>query len=120
MSEKKKATTELLESMEKFMTAKSVVGEPMVIGDTTIIPLSDISFGMAVGATMSSKNSDGGGCGGKITPSALLILRDGSSKLISVKDRDSFSKIVDMVPDIINKFTNKDKNILEDIEKEAE
>ena len=118
MADNKKVTTELLESMEKFLTAKSVVGEPIVVGETTIIPLSDVSFGMAVGSATSSKNNQGGGCGGKITPNALLVIKDGSSKLISVKDRDSFSRIVDLVPDIVNKFTKKGDNVLEDLETE--
>lgn len=106
MSENKKATDDLLKAMEKFITTKSVVGEPVVVGETIILPMADVSFGMGIG-TFSKGDNGTGGVGGKITPSAVLIIKDGSSKLISIKDQDGISRIIDMVPDIVNKFTNK-------------
>ena len=42
--------------------------------------------------------------GGKITPSSVLVIQNGISKLVNIKDQDSVTKIFDMVPDIINKF----------------
>ena len=102
MSEDRKATDDLLRAMEKFITTKSVVGEAITVGDTIILPMADVSFGMGVG-TFSKDTSAGGGVGGKITPSAVLVIKDGSSKLISINDQDGFS----MVPDIVNKFTSK-------------
>ena len=102
-----KSTEELLKAMEKFITTKSVVGEPIVIGETIILPMADVSFGMGIG-TFSKGDNGTGGVGGKITPSAVLVIKDGSSKLISIKDQDGISRIIDMVPDIINKFSNKD------------
>lgn len=107
MSENKKASEDLLKAMEEFITTKSVVGEPIVIGETIILPMADVSFGMGLG-TFTKGDNGAGGVGGKITPSAVLVIKNGTSKLISVKDQDGFSKIMDIVPDIINKFTNKD------------
>ncbi len=107
MSENKKATDDLLKAMEHFITTKSVVGEPVKVGDTIILPMADVSFGMGIG-TFAKGDNGTGGVGGKITPSAVLIIKDGSSKLMSVKDNDSISRIIDMVPDIVNKFTNND------------
>ena len=83
MSEDRKATDDLLRAMEKFITTKSVVGEAITVGDTIILPMADVSFGMGVG-TFSKDTSVGGGVGGKITPSAVLVIKDGSSKLISL------------------------------------
>lgn len=124
MADKNKRTTEeLVEAMEHFITTKSVVGEPIQIGDTILLPLADVSFGMGIG--MFSKGENGtGGVGGKITPNAVLVLKKGSSKIISVKDADGVSKIIDMVPDIVNKFPDfkgkkKDKKndeVVDDIE----
>ena len=49
--------------------------------------------------------------GGKIQPSAVLIIKDGSSKLVNVKNQDGITKILDLVPDVINKFSkNNDKS----------
>ena len=97
MADNKKPTDDLLKAMEKFITTKSVVGEPVVVGDTIILPMADVSFGMGIG-TFSK---------GKIVPSAVLVIKDGSSKLISIKDQDGLSRIIDMVPDVVNKFTSK-------------
>lgn len=113
MSENKKATDDLLKAMEQFITTKSVVGEPVVVGETIILPMADVSFGMGIGTF--SKGDNGGGVGGKITPSAVLVIKDGSSKLISIKDQDGISRIIDMVPDIVNKFTDKN-NVADDFE----
>ena len=104
----KKTTEELVEAMEHFITTKSVVGEPIVVDDTILLPLADVSFGMGIG--MFSKGDNGtGGVGGKITPNAVLVLKNGSSKIVSVKDADGISKILDMVPDVVNKFADKKK-----------
>ena len=103
----KKTSEELVEAMEHFITTKSVVGEPIKLGDTILLPLADVSFGMGIG--MFSKGENGtGGVGGKITPNAVLVLKKGSSKIISVKDADGISKIIDMVPDVVNKFGDKE------------
>lgn len=113
MSENKKATEDLLKAMEHFITTKSVVGEPIVVGETIILPLADVSFGMGIG-TFSKGDNGTGGVGGKITPSAVLVLKNGTSKLISVKDQDGFSKIMDLVPDVVNKFTSKNDDDYDD------
>lgn len=105
MADNKKPTDDLLKAMEKFITTKSVVGEPVVVGDTIILPMADVSFGMGIG-TFSKGETGSGGVGGKIVPSAVLVIKDGSSKLISIKDQDGLSRIIDMVPDVVNKFTS--------------
>ena len=106
----KKTTQELVEAMEHFITTKSVVGEPIQIGETILLPLADVSFGMGIG--MFSKGDNGtGGVGGKITPNSVLVLKTGSSKIISVKDADGVSKLIDMVPDVVDKFGDKIKDV---------
>ena len=47
--------------------------------------------------------------GGKITPTALLVIKDGATKLVNIRNQDSLSKLIDMAPDLINKFTSRDK-----------
>ena len=98
----------LFEGMDHFVTAKTVVGDAIHIDDTIIVPLMDISFGAAATAGVSEKkNSGGGGMGGKITPSAVLVIKDGVTKVINIKNQNVASKIMDMVPDVVNKFTDK-------------
>lgn len=40
----------------------------------------------------------------KISPSAVLIIQNGSTKLVNVKSQDAMSKVLDMVPDFVNRF----------------
>ena len=48
-----------------------------------------------------------GGIGGKITPSAVLVIKNGTTKLVNVRNQDTMTKILDMVPDLVNRFTEK-------------
>ena len=101
----------LIGGMESFMSSKTVVGEAIKVGDTTILPLMDVAFGVGAGANQSSKNgpNSGGGVGGRMSPSAVLVMSNGTTKMVSVKNQDGLTKILDMVPDMVNKFTASDK-----------
>lgn len=98
----------LFKGMDTFMTTKTVVGDAMQVGDAIILPLVEATFGVGAGAASGDKNKGGGGMGGKITPSAVLVIQNGTTKLVNIKNQDSVTKILDMVPDIINKFSKKD------------
>lgn len=96
----------LFKGMENFVTTKTVVGEAVKMDDTIILPLVDVSFGVAAGAgSQDKKNNAAGGMGGKMTPCAVLVIKDGQSKLVNVKNQDTITKLLDMVPDFVNKFT---------------
>lgn len=98
----------LFKGMDSFITTKTVVGDAIHIGDTIILPLVDVSFGVGAGAfSQEKKNNAGGGMGGKITPSAVLVIQNGTTKLVNIKNQDGVTKILDMVPDFVNKFTSK-------------
>ena len=97
----------LFKGMDSFITTKTVVGDAIHIGDTIILPLVDVSFGVAAGAfSQEKKNNGAGGMGGKINPSAVLVIQNGQTKLVNIKNQEGMTKILDMVPDIVNKFTS--------------
>ena len=110
----------LFSKMERFITTKTVVGDPIHIEDVILVPLVDISFG--VGAAVSDGKHEnkgleagGGGLGGKITPTAVLVIVNGTVQLVNVKNQDSVNKLIDLVPGIISKlnlgsFFTKKKN----------
>lgn len=58
------------------------------------------------------KNNGAGGLGGKISPSAVLVIKDGNIRLVNVKNQDAVTKVLDMVPDFVNKFTSGKKQTL--------
>ena len=102
----------LLEGMDAVLASKTVVGEPTKIGDTIILPLVDVSFGVGAGASMNDKkNGAMGALSGKMTPSAVLVINNGHTRLVSVKNQDSISKLIELgsdVVDIIALKKNKD------------
>ena len=100
----------LLRGMDTVLSTKTVVGEATKIGDTIILPLVDVSFGVGAGAFAGDKKQNaGGGMGAKISPSAILVISGGVTKLVNVKNQDTVTKILDMVPDFVNKFTSGKK-----------
>ena len=110
----------LLKGMDTVLSTKTVVGEATQVGDTIILPLVDVSFGVGAGAgNNGQKNSasGAGGLGGKMTPSAVIVIKDGSTKLVNIKNQDTVTKILDMIPDIVDKFTKpKEKDDMSDAE----
>ena len=101
----------LFKGMDGFLTTKTVVGDAVKFDDGTIIlPLVDVSFGVGAGAFAgNAKNNAGGGMGGKITPSSVLVIQNGSARLVNVKNQDTVTKVIDMVPDLIDKFKKDSK-----------
>jgi len=109
----------LLHGMDTVLSAKTVIGEPTVVGDTYIIPLVDVSFGIGAGAGSNDQkgNANGaGGLGGKMTPSAVLIIKNGTTRLVNIKNQDTMTKIIDMIPDLVDRFTTKKDDTLKDEE----
>ena len=103
----------LMEGMDGFLSTKTVVGEPTKVGDTIIVPLVDVSFGVGAGAILNDKKNGGAGAlSGKMTPSAVLVISNGHTRLVNIKNQDSMTKILDMVPDLVNKFVgSKDEKM---------
>ena len=103
----------LLKGMDTILSTKTVVGEATQIGDTIILPLVDVSFGVGAGAGVNDEKktrNGAGGLGGKMTPSAVLVIgKNGSARLVNIKNQDTVTKILDMVPDILDRFGKKDK-----------
>lgn len=108
----------LLKGVDSVLSTKTVVGEAKEFGDTIILPLVDVAFGIGAGGSAADKKDGaGGGLTGKMSPSAVLVIKDGHTKLVNVKNQDTLTKILDMVPDIVDKFSNKkDKDMMDDDE----
>ena len=101
----KETVNSLFKGMDSFISAKTVVGEAIHVGDTIILPLMDVSFGVGAGAfSGEKKDNGGGGMAGKMTPCAVLVIQNGTTKLVNVKNQDALSKLVDMAPGVVNKL----------------
>ena len=101
----------LLSGVDNFLSTKTVVGQATQIGDTIILPLVDVTFGVGAGAAAGEqKNSGFGGITGKMSPSAVLVIKNGQTKLVNVRNQDAVTKIIDMIPDLVDKFTAPKEN----------
>lgn len=115
---------DLLTAMETFITTKTVVGQAIHMDDTIILPLIDVQFGAGVGAKEKGKSTNAsdskgtaGGVGAKMSPSAVLVIKNGQTRLVNIRQQDTVTKVLDMVPDLIDKFKGTHK---EEDEKIAE
>lgn len=111
----------LFKGMDSFVATKTVVGEAVKVDDTIILPLVDVTCGMASGSfAENAKEKGAGGMHAKMSPSAVLIIQNGVTKLVNVKQQDAVTKILDMVPDFVNKFAGGSKEVSPEAIKMAE
>ncbi len=111
----KETVESLFHGMDSVYHSKTVVGDAIHINGTIILPLVDVSFGIGAGSFNADKKEKGmGGIGGKMTPSAVIVIQDGKTKLVNIKNQDTVTKLLDMVPDVIDRFTSKDEKLSED------
>ena len=105
----------LLKGMNSVLSSKTVVGEATKVGDTIILPLVDVSFGVGAGATSADKKNGGtGGFGAKMSPSAVLVIKDGTTKLVNIKNQDAVTKVLDLVPDIMDRVKSRNVEMMDD------
>ena len=108
-----KGTVEaLFQGMDAVISSRTVVGDAIHINDTIILPLVDVSFAVGAGTFNGDKSGEkkekgAGGLGGKMTPSAVLVIQNGTTRLVNIKNQDTITKILDMVPDVLDRFTSK-------------
>lgn len=113
----------LFNKVEDLVSTKTVVGDAITIGDITIIPLIEVSVGAAAGTSsnlasspQSKINKSTGGVGAKITPSAIMVIQNGSVQIMNINNPDAISKLIDMAPSVTSKinfsniFSNRNKN----------
>jgi len=116
----------LFSHLEKFLKTETVVGEPIIVGETTLIPIITVSFGCAGGGGggKDEKGSDGMGTGvgvgAKITPDAVIVIRQGDVTLLPVKSRTNLENLVGMVPEIVKKLKIKKEENKLNVETKAE
>ena len=99
--------------IRELVDSNSVVGEPIVAADVTVVPISKISVGLGGGgsdfSTKHSVNQDfGGGVGAgvKVTPVAFLVIKEGSVRMLPVANpaNTTADRLVEMIPDTLDKI----------------
>jgi len=125
-----------MSSIKDMIDVDTIIGEPISTGiDTLIIPISKVSFGFAAGGSefkgetineYSKKEKEeqvqyrlpfggGSGAGVSIEPVAFLVVSNGMVKLLPVTHDSYVDKLINYVPDLLEKSGEflknmKDKN----------
>ncbi|MDY0385820.1 MAG: spore germination protein GerW family protein [Methanolobus sp.] len=106
---------EVTAELERLVSTKTVVGETMVVGDTTIIPVTKVSFGFGSGGAEGKKKGEeegfggGGGAGAKIEPVAFIVVSPEGTRLMSLSGHTDFGKLLESVPGLIEKIKSMKK-----------
>ena len=106
-----------LEEIEKILTTRTVVGEPITIEGSTLIPLISIGFGFGAGGGSAKGESkqkgegEGGGTGGGawVKPIAVVIIDKDGVRVEPIRRGLStmMEKIGDTVPKVVDKIMEK-------------
>ena len=104
-----------IEKIRNMVNAETIIGDPIHVDDTTIIPVSRVTFGFASGGSDVGPNSNkqmfGGGSGAGVTVSPvcfLVIGKDGSANILGINAQasDTVDRLVEMIPGASNKVSN--------------
>ena len=98
--------------LKDFIKTETVVGEPMQIGEVTIVPFIEISFGLGAGSGSGTEAKGdqgsglGAGSGSKVSPTAVLVINGEKAELLSINKTVNLERLVQLVPGIIEKVKN--------------
>ena len=101
-----------LEKMREMVDVSTIIGEPMVTGDTTLIPVSKVTYGFTSGGTdLPSKQGaelfgGGGGGGISITPVAFIVIQHEKVRLMQIDNyTSSADRAISMIPELIDQIS---------------
>ncbi len=95
-----------MDQVKMMAKTETVVGEPIIAGPVTLIPVSRVSVGFAAGGGGEKKPEGGAGTGGgvNITPVAFVSIVDGKVEVHSMnKPELDLGRLIALAPDLIHK-----------------
>lgn len=95
--------------LKEMAKSETIVGEPITIGDKTVIPIIKISFGFGAGGGQGESGKTGtgfgggGGGGAKIEPAAFIIMDENGIKLLSA-GKGKWDSVIEAIPGVASKI----------------
>lgn len=88
MTDLEKLLKTTVDELDRLMTAKNVLGDPIDRDGVTVIPLVSFGFGFGAGGSVSgaARDTGGSGAGGGVKPVAAIILDKNGARIESVQD----------------------------------
>ena len=92
----------LLHCLEDFIRSETVAGKPILVGETTIIPVFRVNIGLGAGqgGSETSASGTGTGAGASIVPFAVISVTNGETTVLPL-GKSSLQAITEMLPDIM-------------------
>ena len=94
-----------LDKMREMVDVSTIIGDPIKTGDTTLIPVSKVSYGFTSGGTdlPSKQNNElfggGGGGGITITPVAFIVIQNDKVRMMQINNyTSSADRAIAMIP----------------------
>ena len=116
---------DIVGELKGIASSQTVIGEPITIGDKTVVPVVKISVGFGAGGGQGEHPQKGGGFGGggggaaKIEPSAFIIMDKDKISLLSAKP-GKLDALVEAVPGLIGKIKDIKNKISKDKSEKSE
>ncbi len=106
MSDAQSFMENMYSKLDNFLKTETVIGEPIEAGPVTLIPIISASFGLGGGLGSSSQADEGsgGGVGCRITPTAVLVVREDDVKLVRLTGKGSLETLLENVPELLEKI----------------
>ena len=117
--DKKRPLSDLMRStmdkIREMADTNTIVGQPIVTGEVTIIPISRLSVGVGSGGTeFGSKHKKpednscfGGGAGAGINliPVGFLVVKDGVVRMLNIQPpaMTTLDRVIDLVPQLLDR-----------------
>lgn len=100
---------EVANELEKLVSTRTVVGEPITAAGKTLIPISKISMGFGSGGGEGKKENEegfggGGGAGAKIEPLAFIVVSEEKTEIFRISEKHEFGKLAELVPEVVEKL----------------
>lgn len=98
--------------LENMFKAKTVIGDPIVIGEITLVPVVNVTFGIGTGggegkdAKEQGAGGIGAGTGARLIPAAVIVIKGDHVSMLPIAGRSSLENIVEMVPEVVGKLKN--------------
>ncbi|MBP2016960.1 putative spore protein YtfJ [Symbiobacterium terraclitae] len=99
----------VIAALEKHLSTKTVVGEPITMGSVTLIPVVDLMFGFGAGGgegrdEKQGGSGSGGGAGARLSARAVIVVRDGDVSVLPLGKGGAIDRIVEAIPGLVEKI----------------
>ena len=101
-----------LDKMREMVDVSTIIGDPIKTGDTTLIPVSKVSYGFTSGGTdlPSKQNNElfggGGGGGITITPVAFIVIQNDKVRMMQINNyTSSAARAIAMIPELVDQIS---------------